>query len=332
VVRDAVISHPLIHEPGIFRGMPEEEYHRALALSASGIKWLRVSSLDWWARSVLSPDYVDEETEAKRIGKAFHARIVEGRDVFNDRYAAALDPADYPDALRTNEQLRQAIIDAGGTAKAAARKSDLIDTLRLHMPGAVVWDSIVDAHRIRSGDRILLPADLIRRIEIAAGYIEKHPDLGRAFTGGYPEVSVFWHDPETGIPCKARFDYLKAAAIVDLKSFENVFGVPVDQAVTRAIANYRYPIQAAWYLDAMRHHEPDVERRFLFVFQQKGVAPLARGYLLPQMALEAARDQIRDAKELWRRCWDSFGPDTPWVDVADIREIDLTEFPPWVLT
>jgi hypothetical protein len=79
-------------------------------------------------------------------------------------------------------------------------------------------------------------------------------------------------------------------------------------------------------------HEPDVERRFLFVFQQKGVAPLARGYLLPQMALEAARDQIRDAKELWRRCWDSFGPDTPWVDVADIREIDLTEFPPWVLT
>jgi hypothetical protein len=44
-------------------------------------------------------------------------------------------------------------------------------------------------------------------IEIAAAYIEKDPELSRAFLGGAPQVSVFWID-EYGVSCKARFDYL----------------------------------------------------------------------------------------------------------------------------
>src|SRR5262249_30177801 len=149
---------------------------------------------------------------------------------------------------------------------------------------------------------------VIRRIEIAAAMIEHHPQLGRAFTGGMPEVSVFWTDDRTGVPCKARFDYLKPRAIVDLKSYENVIGLPVRKAIARCVANYRYHIQAAFYLEGAKAARELVtagrifgvvdtgfvkalvdtrERTFLFVFQQKGPAPLARGMVLaPGLTLD----------------------------------------------
>jgi hypothetical protein len=49
---------------------------------------------------------------------------------------------------------------------------------------------------------------------------------------------------------KARLDYLKPRAIVDLKTVGNPHGKPVAQAVNVALANYRYHVQAAVYQEA----------------------------------------------------------------------------------
>src|SRR5438477_7932182 len=95
------VEHPRVTEPGIYFGMREEEYHRAFALSATGIKHLRISPLDFWARSPLNAERIAEESEARIIGRAYHKRIIEGQRAFEARYAAELDPAEYPEALRT---------------------------------------------------------------------------------------------------------------------------------------------------------------------------------------------------------------------------------------
>jgi PDDEXK-like domain of unknown function (DUF3799) len=62
-------------------------------------------------------------------------------------------------------------------------------------------------------------------------------------------VSVFWID-EDGIPCKARHDYVKPRTLVNLKKFANIRQRPVDLAIHLAIAEYRYDLQAAHYLDS----------------------------------------------------------------------------------
>ena len=54
-----------------------------------------------------------------------------------------------------------------------------------------------------------------------------HQAAARAMTGGYSEVSIFWIDPGSGVRLKARLDYLKVKAIVDLKTFSNSLGKPV---------------------------------------------------------------------------------------------------------
>ncbi len=344
-----------MHEPGVFFGLPEDEYHHALALSSSGIKFLRASTLDFWARSPLSPDpeSADKETEALVVGHAYHKRIIEGRDAFEAVYAPEIDPAEFPDALRTKEELREAIAKAGGPAKGISglRKAELIEALLKYAPDALIWDRLVAEHNAQYPDRITLPVELIHKIEVAAAMIERHPQLCKAFSGGASEVSIFWIDGVTGTPCKARLDYWKPKALIDLKSFENSLGLPVRKAIARAIANYRYHLQAAFYLRAVSEARrlinlgavhgniaPELvtalaqpnDMTWLWVWQQKGVAPLARGMVLPRgLVMDIARMEIDEALHLFARCWKTYQAD-PWLDVADIDTFDDTEFPAYI--
>ena len=341
---------PDVMDAGIYFGLDEGEYHAAHALSASGIKWLRISPLDFWARSSMNPEREpEEESQAKVIGKAYHKRIAEGRAAFLASFAPEVDPKDYPTALRTVDDLKEAIAGLGAKPKGKS-KGDLIAQLAALDPTAKVWSLIEADHAAIHDGRTMLPADLIRRIEISAAMIEKHPDLRKAFTGGYPEVSIFWTDPEYGIPMKARLDYLKRAAVVDLKTFENVNGMPIDKAIARTIANYKYHIQAKLYLEAVRQAKRliregkvfgEVEPAFLeavqksnahtfmFVFQQKGVAPIARGVILPSITLDIGQVEIDDAKRRYAECRETFGAE-PWVDGSPVREFDSTEFPAYL--
>ena len=348
------VRHDLVQASGVYFGLDEERYHAALALSASGIKSLRVSTLDWFMRSPLNPEGdEDGDNEARLIGRAYHRRICEGRSAFAACYHAAIDPGDYPGALRTNEELTAAIARAGGPVRGVRglRKAQLIEQLLALDPQALAWDRLVAQHAVEHTGKILLPAPVIHRIEVAAMMIEAHPQLKKAFTGGAPEVSVFWVDGETGVPCKCRFDYLKPRAIVDLKSFE-ARGLQLDKAIARAVALYKYNIQAALYLrgaeeargliaegrvfgDAdpalMRAIHDANERTFLFVFQSKGVAPVARGKVLaPGSVLDIGKLEVEQALYLWARCWETFGVE-PWVDVSDITTFEDTEFPAYLV-
>jgi hypothetical protein len=347
------VDHPLVHSPGVFFGLPEEEYHNALALSSGGVKQLRMSALAWWVNSPLNPDRPaedDKETDAQRIGKAYHTRIVEGRKAFVQRYAAALDPADYANALRTNGDLADRIVQLGGKPKSSARKAELIEHLLAIQPMAQIWDMIVHDHAELHKGKILLDAPLVKRIENAAAMIESHTELGKAFSGGMPEVSVFWFD-ESGVPCKVRFDYLKTRAIIDLKTFE-LRDVPPDRAIARAVASYRYHIQAAFYLrgawelpklirasqvhgncdlrfvDQLLHD--DDPKTFLFIFQAKGLAPLVKGKILPPgIVMDLGNNAIEEALAKWAHGWRTWRLD-PWIEPTEIGTFEDHEFPPWI--
>ena len=346
------VDHPLVHEPGIFFGLPESDYHAAFALSASGIKNMRISTLNFWVDSVLNPEREPRDTAALREGRAMHKRIIEGKSAFNALFAPALDPADHADALRTNEQLVAALDGYGIKATKSTRKDDLIAKLIDVDPAAKIWALIERHHQERYPGREFLPAEVARRIEVAAAMIENHPQLCKAFSGGMGETSVFWTDPESGVPFKCRFDYLKPLAIIDLKSFSNVAGIPVKRAIALAIANYGYYIQAALYLragDQARRFAAegcvfgDVDRgfvkalaetaapfTFMFLFQQKGSAPVARGRVLREgSALDIGRLEIAEATQKFAHCWESFSTD-PWVDIEDIDTIDDLELPSYI--
>lgn len=342
---------PESREPGIWFSLPEEEYHADKSFSTSGIKHLLTSPMDYWARSWMNPEYEHEETSFTIEGTAWHKRILEGREAFYAGYAADIEASDHPDALRTMDDLREAC--KGRELKVGGNKADLVKRLQEADAGLEIWDVLVAEHRAANASKILLPFAVVKRIELQAAMIEKHPDISRCFSGGYPEVSVFWRDPETQCPMKARLDYVKIGADIDLKTFSNPYGKPIDRAIATAMAGGRYHVQCAVYTDAMLHAgwhiaagrvfgdvdrdwcrrlaEADAtQRQFVFVFQQTGIAPVARAKVFPRMLVydcgKAAMEQaIRDYCAHLER----YGSE-PWVDTTPIGAFDDGDFPVWM--
>ena len=342
---------------GVFFGMPEDEYFAVPALSASGVKNLRMSPLDFWARSRwLNPLYEEDNEEpdsfARTLGKAYHKRILEGREAFDGCYAPAFDPADHPGALDGADAIKEALRkqkEAGANVKLSGKKADMIANLLELDPRARIMDVLRETYEADHEGKTFLPVKSLDQIELAAAMIERDPQLAKAFTGGMSEVSVFWICPKIGIPCKARLDYLKPKAIVDLKTFANKNGYPISRAIDRELGYNRYPIQASWYYDAADQiaglinagkvygdapHDfisalhAGHEKTFLYVFQQKGIAPIAIGKSFPRSLTNCllAAAQCEAAKQTYRTCTETFGKD-PWLVSEPITAFDDAQIP-----
>lgn len=349
-------------EPGIYFGMPEERYHATFALSGSGIRNLHVSPLDFWVRSPLNPnlsEVLDEEksSDAQSLGTAYHKRILEGQEAFAKHYAPALDKADYEGVMFGADDLKaflrahnETVTDKGQRILLGGKKEDLIDRVLAINPSAPIWDVIEDGYRKTHEGKQLLSAKALHQIEIMAAMVERKPDLRGTFTGGVPEVSVFYECQHTGIPCKFRVDYLKLKQVVELKGFQNQQRRPVEEAIYRAFANNRYARSAAWYMDGMSYvpalvkagrvfgdHDPAFVRalaqprkiEFKFVFIQKGVAPVARGMTfgseLDTFAIAKAKND--SAKQTLRECLEAYPPGSPWVDAVPTHAFTDEEMP-----
>lgn len=343
--------------PGIHFGLSEDDYFSVPALSASGVKNLRMSPLDFWARSRwLNPAYEDDNEEpdsfARILGKAYHKRILEGRCAFRFAYAPAFDPADHKGALDGADEIKEALRkhkDQGANVKLSGKKAEMIANLLELQPSAKIMDVLQETYEADHEGKTFLPQKYMDKIELAAAMIEKDPQLAKAFTGGYAEVSVFWICPTIGVPCKARLDYLKPKAIVDLKTFANKSGYPISRAIDRELGYNRYPIQGAWYYDAadqlaglvkagLVYGEPEPsflqalaaghEKTFLYVFQQKGVAPIAIGRTFARSLTNCllAQAQCEAAKQTYRTCVETFGAD-PWLVPEPITAFDDATIP-----
>lgn len=341
-------------QEGIFFGMAEEAYHAIPALSSTGIKHIRISPLEFWAESRwLNPDFEDEDEQkedsfARALGKAFHARILEGLEVFQTRYVA--EPVCPKDALRTDDDLKEWLVKRG-LPTTGKRKQERIDRILEADPTARIWDVIEESYRDENKGKVFLAQKYLNKIELSAAMIEKHPELCKAFRGGVAEVVICWICPDTGVPCKAKLDYLKSKAIVDLKTLANERGKPLKLAVAHEFSGRRYHVQAAFYQEAASHiarlikadrvsgaHDPAFlqklaaghEKTFTAVFQFKGRAPVAIGrtFSAKSMTFQIAQAEIDVAKHTYAACMEMYGGE-PWVSPEPIEQFADEEFPSW---
>jgi hypothetical protein len=104
-------------------------------------------------------------------------------------------------------------------------------------------------------------------VQAIAGSVRAHPIASEAFRGGEAEVTLIWHDADTGIPCKARPDYLPAHGrwLVDLKTAASA------NPRSRRDQAYRlgYHARAAWYLDGAAAALGQLPEEYWFVIVEK---------------------------------------------------------------
>lgn len=339
---------------GVYFNLSFNDYLAVRRFSSHGVIQMTRSCYDFWARSWMNPNPPDEESEFKDKGTAYHARIVEGRKVFEAQYAVELEPDDYPEAMRTTDDLKEFLRGRG--LKLTGNKPELIARVLEADPDAQVWDDLVARHAATHAGKTMISHKWLLEIEIAAANIEKNPELQHAFRGGAAEVSVLWtatvETPDGDVievPMKSRFDYVKPKAWVDLKSFSNSVGMRLSRAVSREYANRRYYVSTAVYYQAADAAKELVaagkfsgasketaealfthDKLALYVWQQT-VVPVALGRVYPRelQVVQIGDSQFRDALAEYARCWQTFGDD-PWIPQSKIETADDTEFPAYI--
>ena len=143
------------------------------------------------------------------------------------------------------------------------------------------------------------------------GGIIRRPDTRK-------EVSIFWE--EDGIKCKARLDILSGETrvgivISDLKKTNSAN--PDD--ISKAIFNYGYHRQAAWYLRGCRAVGIDA-KVFILTFVEPETHLVTPAVLLPQV-IERGAEECEKGLSIYRQCLST----NKWPCFSDnkILEIDL---------
>ena len=340
-------SNGLYHEPGIYFGMPEDEYHADCSLGSTDLRNLIVSGLQYYWYSPVNPTRKPhKDTPALQYGRAIHKCVLEGRAAFEERYARK-PPKPTEGQLVTTDDLKQKAVELG-IAKSGT-KATLIERILEIDPDANIYDVEVAKYLSAAGSRTLLDDDSYDEIIMASHNITANEHLEHAFHNGLPEVSVFWE--QQGIPCKARFDYLKPRAIVDLKSTRNHLQQIWSVAVANFLARGRYEIQAAHYMNGrtilpllheqgLVHGDHDKKWlkavaaepnfQFVFVIYQAEGPPLTYGVIFSKEDddYDVANQMIDSAFDRYREGFETYG-DEEWVEQGKIEYWNNMDWPMW---
>ncbi len=121
--------------------------------------------------------------------------------------------------------------------------------------------------------------------------VMSHPIAGRLFEAGAAEHSFFWRDSDNSLLQKCRPDYLRQDGIaVDLKTAIDASS----RGFQRAVANYRYHVQAAFYADGIASVLGAPLDGFLFVAVEKEPPFAVAVYTLEDLAVEHGRLAYQD--------------------------------------
>ena len=165
---------------------------------------------------------------------------------------------------------------------------------------------------IRASGRLpFLPRDL-EIIEGMRASLAADPIARFAFLDTEIERSMFWRDPEFGFWCKTRPDALPKSRryLIDLKT--SVSADPDN--FRKAVVNFGYHQQAAWYLDGVAHVLGERPDRFAFVVVSKSAPYLVTTCWLDEEAIGWGEKLNRYARGMFAWClerdeWPSFTPD-----------------------
>lgn len=141
---------------------------------------------------------------------------------------------------------------------------------------------------------------------------------------GVNELSAVWKDKETGTVCKGRQDRFGAWAnwptVVDLKSAADASR----KSFSKAISNFGYCEQAAYYLDGFDVLAPfEGDRRYVLIAVEKTPPFAVALYELDSQAIEVGRRKYRTHLVEYARCLES----GVWPGLGD--GCDLISLPAW---
>ena len=168
--------------------------------------------------------------------------------------------------------------------------------------------------------KTLITAEDLATLTLMRAAVVAHQGAADLLKQGEAELSAFWTDSLTGIPCRCRPDWFNATALVDLKSCVDASS----RGFSRAIANHGYDIQAAFYVDGVKRVTGS-ELPFLFIAMEKDAPHAVAVYQADPEIIEIGRKKVRAALQLLKWCQESGA----WPAYQPAGEIEAISLPRW---
>lgn len=253
--------------------MSNEEYHAHKAVSRSKLMTLAQSPKKYWYK-YLSGEAEEENTDALRIGSAFHTLVLEP-EKFSEKAVILPDDKRRPTKAQIN-------------AKSPS------DSTRLLIDWWEQFDA-ENAGKIYIKDNEL--ADLKAMAKSLRDTKEAQKILARK---GMIEPSIFWQDYDTGIDVKAKLDFLwqDKKAIVDVKTTSCVD----KNSFEKSVGAYGYDLQAFMCMKAVEMLTGSAPELFIFACVEKKPPYETAFYFASDEMLAAGKVKYRYLLNLLRNC------------------------------
>lgn len=181
-----------------------------------------------------------------------------------------------------------------------------------------------DVEAAREAGQVPLKPEAWESIQAMADRVLTHPAARSLLErDGVAEASAFWTDDETGVRCRARFDWLTEndgrTLGVDYKTTADAS----PRGFASSVAKFGYYQQDPFYLDALAalgHDDPG----FVFIAQEKEPPYLPAVYELRSADREMGRERNALARQIFRDCTEA----GVWPAYSD--DIQLLDLPRWV--
>lgn len=174
-----------------------------------------------------------------------------------------------------------------------------------------------------NASRIQLSIEQMRTAEAQCTAVLAVPEIAKAMASGTAELSVFWTDDATGLPCRARPDWVHMlpdgrAIVLDLKTTSDAS----PQGFARKVAQFGYHRQQAHYVAGLAANGIEVAA-FLFAAVTGAYPFIAVPYMLDDDAIMRGADERRRLMERFAECratnkWPGYG-----------EGVQVLSLPPW---
>jgi exodeoxyribonuclease VIII len=264
--------------------MENADYHRHAAVSKSHLDQVARSPLHYWAR-YLDPNRIEfEPTPAMQVGTAVHTHVLE-LDQWDQRYVVM------PDGIDRRTKQGKAEWDAFSTASSGRTVLSKADAEQVMRMGQAVYGH---------------PA--------AAMLLKQLP--------GKAETTHMWTDADTGLQCKCRPDWLTddGSLIIDLKTTEDAS----PKGFEKSIGNWRYHVQAAWYLHGLEQATGIRPEQFIFICVEKKPPYAVAVYAAASEMIDAGWAAAQRDLEVLATCKAA----NAWPGYSE--QIEIISLPPWM--
>ena len=189
-----------------------------------------------------------------------------------------------------------AAFDLGTALHAFALPGESLDSVAVRMPeGLKKTTKEGKAFVAEHADKIILNTTDAHCLDQMMLSLREHPVSSALVNGelaGKSEQSFFVTEPETGLEVKCRPDFMlnDGSLIIDLKTTTDAS----PKGFQKSMVNFRYYVQAAWYLDVVELATGKRPDGFLFVAVEKQ-RPFSTGvYVADEEMIKVGRDHAME--------------------------------------